>query len=79
MYHEYAFGPGELTWDLRSPSSGKIPIDRPETPGGVVEMLERGHRLLVGDLDGLQDDEQLDVPTWTNWGRGGPPGGSSGR
>jgi hypothetical protein len=30
-------------------------------------MLEQGHRLLVEDLDGLDDDEQLDLPMWTNW------------
>jgi DinB superfamily len=63
MYHEWAFGPGHLTW---------LTIERPETAEGMVEMLERGHALLVGDLEGLSSDDDLDVAVMTNWGEKWP-------
>jgi DinB superfamily len=63
MYHEWAFGSGHLTW---------LTIERPETAEGMVEMLERGHALLVGDLEGLSSDDDLDVAVMTNWGEKWP-------
>jgi hypothetical protein len=63
VYHEWAFGPASLTW---------LTIERPETVEGMVEMLERGHRLLLQDLDGLSGDEDLELPVKTNWGETWP-------
>jgi hypothetical protein len=62
MYHEWAFGPRELTW---------LTI---ETPGDVessVETLRRGHELLADDLAGLSDAD-LDRSVLTNWGEEWP-------
>jgi hypothetical protein len=62
MYHEYAFGPGELTW---------LTIETPGSPGGSLEMLDAGHALLTEDIAGLDDpDPQRPVPT--NWGEERP-------
>jgi DinB superfamily len=63
MYHEWAFGPAQLTW---------LTIDRPETVGPMVEMLERGHELLVRDLEDISDDDGLEKPVKTNWGEEWP-------
>ncbi len=62
MYHEYAFGRGELTWDT---------IDHPHTARSAIEMLERGQDLLVADLHAL-DDRGLDEARLTNWGQAWP-------
>ena len=62
MYHEWAFGPRELTW---------ISI---ETPGDVeasIATLEVGHGLLANDLASLGDDA-LERPVLTNWGEEWP-------
>jgi DinB superfamily len=63
MYHEWAFGPAQLTW---------LTIERPETAEGMVEMLELGHASLVRDLEGLSGDEDLDAAVMTNWGEKWP-------
>jgi len=62
MYHEYAFGPGRLTWDE---------VDVPHTAAGAIAQLEAGHALLRADLDGLED-EDLDGMRLTNWGERWP-------
>jgi hypothetical protein len=62
MYHEWAFGPRELTW---------ISI---ETPGDVeasIATLERGQANLADDLARLSDDA-LERPVFTNWGEWWP-------
>ncbi len=63
IYHEHAFGPGVLTWHT---------IECPETIDGVVAMLTDGQALLLGDLDGMAEDEALDAPAKTNWGETWP-------
>lgn len=62
MYHEHAFGPGELTWNS---------IETPSSAGRAIDMLEEGHALLTGDLAGLEDDD-LERPVATNWGEEWP-------
>ncbi|MEX0709782.1 MAG: DinB family protein [Chloroflexota bacterium] len=62
MYHEYAFGPGRLTWPE---------IDSAHTVADAIAMLERGQQLLVSALDGLTDAD-LDAPVRTNWGEEWP-------
>jgi hypothetical protein len=62
MYHEHAFGSGELTWRT---------IETPATAEGAIEMLETGHALLTEDLAGL-NDAGLDDPVPTNWGERWP-------
>jgi hypothetical protein len=58
MYHEYAFGPGELTWDG---------LEIPHTAGDAIAWLETGQAQLKGSLDGLNDAD-LAAPRPTNWG-----------
>jgi hypothetical protein len=58
MYHEYAFGPGELTWDG---------LEIPHTAGDAIAWLETGQAQLKGALDGLNDAD-LAAPRPTNWG-----------
>ncbi len=58
MYHEYAFGPGRLTW---------WNIDYPHTADAAIAMLEEGQSLLEADLFALSDGD-LDEPRATNWG-----------
>src|SRR5688572_27868407 len=41
MYHEYAFGPAELTW---------LTIETPSSATEALAVLERGQRLLIDDL-----------------------------
>jgi hypothetical protein len=62
MYHEHAFGPGELTW---------LTIETPGTPDGALDMLDAGHALLTEDLAEL-DDTDLERPVPTNWGEEWP-------
>ncbi len=62
MYHEYAFGPGRLTWPE---------IDSAHTVEGAIEQVEHGHALLSEALEGLTDDD-LDRPRATNWGEQWP-------
>jgi hypothetical protein len=62
MYHEYAFGPGELTW---------LTIETPGTPDAALEMLDTGHALLTDDL-AEQDDADLERSVSTNWGEEWP-------
>jgi hypothetical protein len=63
MYHEYAFGPGTLTWDEYDP---------PGSGAELVEALEGGQSLLAQDLTGLAEDRELDVQRLTNWGEPWP-------
>jgi len=62
MYHEYAFGPGRLTWPE---------IDSAHTAAVAIAMLEHGQGLLVPALAGLTDAD-LDAPRMTNWGEQWP-------
>lgn len=62
MYHEYAFGPGRLTWPQ---------IDSAHTAAAAIAMLEHGQQLLVSALSGLTDAD-LDAPRMTNWGEEWP-------
>jgi hypothetical protein len=62
MYHEHAFGPGELTW---------LTIETPGTPHDALDMLDAGHSLLTEDLAEL-DDTDLERPVPTNWGEEWP-------
>jgi len=58
MYHEYAFGPGRLTWE-------ELPV--PHTAAEAIAWLEESHRRLQEALAGLTDtDLQEERPT--NWG-----------
>ena len=62
MYHEWAFGPGKLTFpDLTASPAAADAIAR----------LEKGQQLLRADLEGLTDDA-LDAPRSTNWGERWP-------
>ena len=58
MYHEYAFGPGQLTWDE---------LQLPHTAAQAIEWLEQSHRQLRNALDTLSDGD-LDEMRRTNWG-----------
>ena len=62
MYHEYAFGPGRLTWP---------DIDSAHTAADAIAQLEEGQALLAADLAALDDDE-LERPRATNWGEDWP-------
>ena len=62
MYHEYAFGPGELSW---------LTFETPGTPKDAIEMLDTGHALLTEDLAGSLDAD-LERPVMTNWGEEWP-------
>jgi uncharacterized damage-inducible protein DinB len=62
MYHEYAFGPGRLTWPE---------IDSAHTAADAIAELERGQGLLVDALGGLTDAD-LDAGRMTNWGEEWP-------
>src|SRR5262249_24971399 len=57
MYHEWAYGPAELTWpELRVP----------HTAAEAIALLGDGHALLRSDLLGFSEAD-LDVPRRTNW------------
>lgn len=58
MYHEYAFGPGRLTWPE---------IDSAHSAQDAIALLEHGQGLLIADLASLED-VNLDRPRATNWG-----------
>lgn len=62
MYHEYAFGPGRLTWPE---------IDSAHTVEAAVAQLTEGHALLHEDL-AKSSDRDLDRPCSTNWGEQWP-------
>jgi hypothetical protein len=62
MYHEYAFGPAELTWHT---------LETPGTPDSAIEMLDAGHALLTEDLAGIADAD-LERAVLTNWGERWP-------
>jgi hypothetical protein len=62
MYHEYAFGPGRLSWDE---------LDYPHSAAAAVEWLSEGHERLRSTLDSLKD-EDLDTMRLTNWGEKWP-------
>jgi hypothetical protein len=62
MYHEWAFGPRRLTWDV---------IESPHDVAGALAMLEEGQAALLEDLASLRD-EDLDLPRLTNWGEEWP-------
>lgn len=57
MYHEYAFGPGELTWD---------DLDYPHTTADAIAWLEEGHTRLESALESLSDPN-LEEMRLTNW------------
>lgn len=57
MYHEHAFGPGELTW---------LSIETPGSSTAALDMLDRGQASLTEDLAAL-DDQDLERPVMTNW------------
>ena len=80
MYHEYAFGPGKLTWDE---------IDYPHTAAGSITWLEEGHARLRAALDDLSgadpspmhtdrdfatsaSGQALEEMRLTNWGEAWP-------
>jgi hypothetical protein len=58
MYHEYAYGPGKLTFPE---------LAAPTTVAAAVARLEEGQALLRGDLATLADPD-LDTQVRTNWG-----------
>jgi hypothetical protein len=58
MYHEYAFGPGELTWDE---------LDIPHTASDAIAWLEAGQAQLKATLDSLNDADLAEMRP-TNWG-----------
>ena len=62
MYHEYAFGPGRITWDT---------IEVPHTAVDTIAMLEHGQALLVADVAALADPD-LGEERPTNWGERWP-------
>lgn len=62
MYHEWAYGPRELTW---------LTLETPHTAAGAISMLEEGQALLVSDLEVLKDG-RLDELVLTNWGEEWP-------
>jgi hypothetical protein len=62
MYHEYAFGQGQLTWD---------DLDSTHTAADAVAALVEWQGLLVADLESLHDAD-LERPTMTNWGEKWP-------
>ena len=62
MYHEWAFGPGRLTWPE---------LAAPATAADALARLEEGQRRLRAALAGLGDQE-LDGLRWTNWGERWP-------
>lgn len=62
MYHEYAFGPGRLTWD-------ELPL--PGTVDGAISWLEEGQRQLTTALEELTDAD-LEALRPTNWGEQWP-------
>lgn len=62
MYYEYAFGPGELTWEE---------LEIPHTVTDTIALLEEGHTRLRRALDGLGDEELAEMRL-TNWGEKWP-------
>jgi DinB superfamily len=62
MYHEYAFGPRRLTFP-------DLPV--PSTVHEALTMLDEGQRLLIADVQALEDPD-LAKPTLTNWGEEWP-------
>ena len=58
MYHEYAYGPGKLSWPT---------LDSTHTAKDAIAALEQGHELLHADLARLADDD-LEAQVKTNWG-----------
>jgi DinB superfamily len=62
MYHEYAFGARELTWET---------IETPGSADDALRTLDAGHGLLTEDLAGLEDPD-LAHPALTNWGEERP-------
>ena len=62
MYYEYAFGPGQLTWDE---------LVLPHTAADAIAWLEEHHAPLCAALDSLSDND-LDAMRLTNWGERWP-------
>jgi hypothetical protein len=58
MYHEYAFGPGKLTWDE---------LDIPPTAARAIAWLEEGQARLEAALAALNDADLTQMRS-TNWG-----------
>ena len=57
MYHEYAFGAGELSWD---------DLEIPGTADGAIAWLDAGYQKLKSEIDKLTDDD-LAKQRNTNW------------
>lgn len=62
MYHEYAFGAGELTWEE---------LALPGTAADAVVWLKKGQARLRTALDSMSDAD-LDEMRLTNWGEPWP-------
>lgn len=62
MYHEWAYGPAELTWPE---------LTVPHTAADAIALLEECHAVLRSDLLDLSDAD-LDVPRRTSWGQAWP-------
>jgi hypothetical protein len=58
MYHEYAFGPGKLTWD-------ELAI--PHTAAAAIAWLDEGQAQLWAALDGFNETDLTQMRA-TNWG-----------
>jgi hypothetical protein len=58
MYHEYAFGPGKLTWDE---------LDIPHTAAEAIAWLDKGQAQLGAALADLNDADLTQMRP-TNWG-----------
>lgn len=59
MYHDWAYGPAELTWPE---------VTVPHAAADAIALLGEGHAMLRSDLLGLSEDG-LDLPRRTNWGQ----------
>jgi hypothetical protein len=62
MYHEYAFGRQDLTWDT---------LEIPHTLTNTIALLQEGHTQLQHALQGLTDAD-LEQLRFTNWGEQWP-------
>ena len=69
MYHEHAFGAGDITW---------LTLETPGTTSDAIEMLDTGHALLTEDLAAM-DDAGLERPSRPTGASDGRRGRSSGR
>ncbi len=69
MYDDYAFGPATLQFGMPEVE----PWAEESAPrADVVAWLEYAHVRLVGHVEALEDDRELDLPRRTNWGESRP-------